>query len=131
MEVEDFADDLPLAVRFQQRKHVGEFVTGPVVEFDSSDGPKIVNAVPIWLALVERLHNGRVGCLKRSSNVYLKSLIMTTSRSSGPRESASHLPSRDQSNEKIRSDLKSVNCRAGLSSSGWIQMFETPPRLTI
>ena len=62
---------------------------------------------------------------------HLTLLIITTSRSSGPRASASHLPSRDQSKAKIRSDLKSVNWVGGLSSSGWIQMFETPPRLTM
>src|SRR5256885_3173580 len=62
-------------------------------------------------------HNGRVLC-RGDHRAHFKSLIKTTSRCSGPRESASHLLSGDQSNLKIRSDLKSVNCFAGLPSSG-------------
>src|SRR2546427_12838466 len=57
-------------------------------------------------------------CAEGDHRAHFKSLIKTTSRCSGPRESASHLPSGDQSNLKIRSDLKLVNCFAGLPSSG-------------
>src|SRR5438270_9337944 len=48
----------------------------------------------------------------------LKSLISTTSLSTTPREKASHLPSRDQSKEKMRSVLKFVNCLGGPPSMG-------------
>lgn len=43
------------------------------------------------------------------SSAYLKSLMSTTSEVWGPREQASCLPSRDQSNERMDSDLKSVS----------------------
>src|SRR5437660_8143276 len=38
-------------------------------------------------------------CAESDHRAHFKSLIKTTSRCSGPRESASHLPSGDQSNE--------------------------------
>src|SRR5262245_54499363 len=56
-------------------------------------------------------------------------LISTTSVLIAPRESASCLPSRDQSKEKIWSVLKSVNCRGSPPSTGCSQMFETRPRV--
>jgi hypothetical protein len=37
VEVEDLADDLPLAVRLEQGEHVGELVARPVVEFRPRD----------------------------------------------------------------------------------------------
>jgi hypothetical protein len=57
---------------------------------------------------------------------YLKSRIKTSSLVCVPRESASCLPSREKSNQKIWSALKSVNFFGGPPSSGSDQMLETP-----
>src|SRR6266404_73701 len=57
---------------------------------------------------------------------HLKSLIRTTSLVCVPRESASCLPSREKSNQKMRSDVKLVNCLGRLPSTDCTQRFETP-----
>lgn len=38
VQVEDFADDLPLAVGFEESEHVGEAVAGPVGDLDAGGG---------------------------------------------------------------------------------------------
>ena len=38
MKIENFANDLPLAVGFQQREHVREFMAGPIVELNAGRG---------------------------------------------------------------------------------------------
>ena len=63
--------------------------------------------------------------------LYLKSFIRTTSLVIVPRARASCFPSSDQAKLVIISALKSVNCCGGLPSIGWLQMLETPPRLTM
>lgn len=62
---------------------------------------------------------------------YLRSLIKTTSLDTAPRARANCLPSLDQSNPKMTLDLKSVNCFGGPPSTGWLQMLETPARVTM
>ena len=52
------------------------------------------------------------------SNVHRKLLINTTSLITTPRLTINCLPSPAQSNEKMRSDLKFVNCFAGPSEMG-------------
>src|SRR5438093_13494071 len=63
------------------------------------------------------------GCNRHS--VLRKSLITITSLVCVPRERASCLPSREKSNEKIWSVLKSVSCFGAPPSSGSDQMLET------
>src|SRR5262245_56986523 len=57
---------------------------------------------------------------------HLKSRIKITSLVCVPRERASCLPSREKSNQKIWSVLKSVNCTGLPPSNGSDQMLETP-----
>lgn len=57
---------------------------------------------------------------------HLKSRIRITSLVCVPRERASCLPSREKSNQKIWSVLKSVNCFGRPPSKGSDQMLETP-----
>src|SRR5207247_1280405 len=58
--------------------------------------------------------------------VQRKSRIRITSLVCVPRERASCLPSRERSNQKIWSDLKSVSCFGAPPSRGSDQMLETP-----
>lgn len=58
---------------------------------------------------------------------FILKLIRTTSPVCVPRESASCLPSREKSNPKMRSEVKSVNCFRGAPLTGCAQRFETPP----
>ena len=60
--------------------------------------------------------------------LYLKSLTWTISLIEVPRSQASVRPSFDQAKRKIQSVLKSVICRGGLPSIGWLQIFEIPSR---
>src|SRR5215831_3026990 len=61
-----------------------------------------------------------------SESHHLKLLIITTSLLMRPREKSVGLPSRERSNQKISSDVKSVNCFGGPPSIGCAQIFETP-----
>ena len=58
-------------------------------------------------------------------------LISTMSPVSVPRSATIILSSGDQAKRKIVSDVKFVNCFAGLPSKGCSQTFETPSRLSI
>ena len=68
--------------------------------------------------------------IRQSRATHSGLLIRTTSLFRLPRARASCLPSLEKSNQKIRSEVKLVNCLAGLPFTGCAQRFETPPLVT-
>src|SRR5215472_3438112 len=67
---------------------------------------------------------------ERAAADHWESFIITTSVVCVPHASATLRPSGDQAKLKIRPDLKSVNGRGAPPSSDWLQMFDTPLRVS-